>query len=206
MTSVNIDTRAFNSMCRELARKANVPDEVVLVAEVGKVLEKTIEYTPAASKSKIEARSDQGYYTTYNGRIYYRLNRYTDNLWGAMEANRKALLRMRLRAIGLSKKSWIDIAVKLGLHVKAPAYARNAVARTGKVYSNVKTAISRQKGKLTVSFFNSQPTVNLPAVGGRRALEAAIAGRVKYFLGQMALKTFDDAAKIAKKYPGIRVN
>jgi hypothetical protein len=205
MTLVKIDTRAFNSMCRELAQKANVPDEVTLVAEVGKVLEKAIEYTPAASRSNIQARFDNKQFTTYSSKVYYLLNRYPDALWGNIDSRRKKDLSARLRAIGLSKKSWIDIAQRLGINVKAPAYARNAVARTGKNYQNVKTSISRQKGKLTIGIFNSQPTVNLPSVGGRRALQAAIDGRVKFFLGQMALKTFDDAAKIAKKYPGIRV-
>jgi hypothetical protein len=205
MTSVKIDTRAFNSMCRELAKKANVPDEVALVAEVGKVLEKAIEYTPSASRGKIQSRSDNAQFTTYNGRVYYLFNRYPDPLWGGIVARRKADLTARLRAIGLSKKSWIDIAAALGIRVKAPSYARNAVARTGKAYQDVKTEISRQRGKLTIGIFNSQPTVNSPFVNGRRALQAAIDGRGKFFFGQMALKTFDDAAKIAKKYPGIKV-
>ena len=202
---MQIDTRAFNSMCRELAKKANVPDETVLVAEVGKVLEKAIEYTPSATRSKIQSRYDNAQFTTYHGKIYYLLNRYPDAVWGGITARRKTDLIARLRAIGLSKKSWIDIAAALGIRVKAPSYARNAIARTGRTYQNVKTTISRQKGKLTIGIFNSQPTVNSPFVNGRRALQAAIDGRVKYFIGQMALKTFDDAAKIAKKYPGIRV-
>jgi hypothetical protein len=205
MTSLQIDTRAFNSMCRELAKKADVPDEMVLVAEVGKVLEKAIEYTPSASRSKIQSRSDNAQFTTYQGRVYYLLNRYPEALWGNITAMRKADLRARLRAVGLSKKSWVDIAAALGIRVKAPSYARNAVARTGRTYQNVKTMISRQKGKLTIGIFNSQPTVNSPFVNGRRALQAAIDGRVKFFITQNALKTFDDAAKIAKKYPGIKV-
>lgn len=220
---VKVDTRAFRQMCRELAAKAKVPDETVLVAEVGKVLEGAARNTKAGSKAKIASRfknatfsmqpSDMyspksgrtGVNVSANGFIpYYLRNRYPDNLWALMSARRNASFAAAIAAIGLSKRSWFEIAKRLGLTISVPAYAKKAVASTGKDYpENISIKIERGNGKLQISFFNSQPTVN--KIGGARALQVAIDGRVKGFLVSLSKGTFTSAAKIAAKYPGIRI-
>lgn len=218
-----VDTSKFNQMVREIARKAGVPSEEVLVHEVGKVLEQTIKNTKAATVSSIRATSEnanfsmqpQDLYTPKNPREgvtitkggfipYYLRNRYPNTLWGRIVARRKASLQAKLRARGLAKRSWVEIARKLGLHLSFPGYVSTAVPSTGKEHpENTLVKVQRQKGKLQIAFQNSQPTVN--KIGGGRALQAAIDGRYKYFLGQMALGTFNQIATIAKKYPGIRI-
>jgi hypothetical protein len=220
---VAVDTSKFNAMVREIARKAGVPNEEVLTHEVGKILEKTITNTKAATVSSIRATSEKSQFSmqpeslyspkggragvnvTKNGFIAYFLrNRYPDNLWALMSARRKVSLAAKLKARGLARKSWLDIANRLGLSINYPGYVASAVPSSGKEHpENTRVRLARQNGKLQIAFQNSQPTVN--RIGGSRALQAAIDGRYKFFITQMAKGTFDDIAKIAKKYPGIRI-
>jgi hypothetical protein len=220
--TVKIDLRNFNAMCRELSAKAKTPNEQVLIGEVGKVLEAAIRNTDAAQASLIRRRSEsaefsmqpESLYNPVSGRsnvnitksgfiAYYLENRYPNALWNAIAVRREASLQAKLRARGLAKKSWLQIAQQLGITIQAPGYVAGAVASTGREYKNTSTKLARQTGKLQITILNSQPTVN--AIGGARALQRACDGRVKFFLQNVALGTFNDAAKTAKRYPGIKI-
>lgn len=221
--TLRVDTRMFNVMTREIARSAGVPAEEVLANEVRKVLEATLKFTPTASVSSIRKNSEnasfsmqpQTLYTpkrprsgvtiTQNGFIaYYLANRYPADLWARMSARRKQSLLSKLRARGLARRSWLEIANKLGLKISYPGYVGSAVASTGKTYpENTRVRLQRQTGRLQIVIENSQPTVN--RIGGSAALQRAINGRYKYFLRQMELGTFKALSKIARKYPGIKV-
>lgn len=221
MNRVTVDTSQFNAMVREIAQSAGVPDETVLIYEVGKILEQTIQNTKAATVSSIRSSSEnaeysmqpddlytpvvprQGVNSSKRGFIaYYLRNRYPNNLWAKISARRKTSLIAKLKARGLARRSWLDIARRLGLSIKFPAYVGTAVARTGKEYKeNTSVQIQRQKSKLQITFQNSQPTVN--KIGGGYALQAAVSGRVKYFMAGMSKSVFDKVATIAKRYPGM---
>lgn len=219
--TATIDTRNFNAMVRELSRKADVPSEEVLVHEVGRVLEAAVEFTPALQVSKLRSRSESARFSsqpaslyspkrgrhgvklTKNGFItYYLENRYPNALWSAIAARRKASLAAKLRARGLAKKSWWEIARALGITIKVPSYVTAAVPTTGKTYDNVSVSLSRSAGKLQITIENAQPTVNL--IGGARALQRAIDGRTKFFIQNVGRGVFDDVAKIVRKYPGMK--
>lgn len=221
-----IDTSKFNAMIRELSRKAEVPDDQVLVHEIGKVLEATIANTPALKVSKLRARTEaalfsaqpaslyspkrgrRGVSLTKNGFIpYYLRNRYPDALWNAIAARRTASLRRALKARGLAKKSWWEIAKALGLTIAVPGYVTSAIPSTGRTYQgNTKVSVARASAKLQIKIENAQPTVNLPTVGGTRALQRAIDGRTKFFIQNIGRGVFNDLEKIAKKYPGMKVS
>ena len=221
-TSIKVDTRAFIQMTRELAARAGVPDEDAMVAEVGKVLEGAIRNTEQGSKAKIASFFKNAEYTAQpaslyspssgrsgvvisgGGKVTYNLSyRYPNALWAAITDRRNKSFFAKVAAIGLSKKSWYELGRRLGLTLKGGRFVK-AIASTGKQYpENTATKIERQKSKLQITIYNSQPTVN--RTGGERALQAAVDGRVKYFLGQMALGTFNKAATIAKQYPGITI-
>lgn len=223
MSRLVVDTTRFNQMVREISRRANVPDEETLTHEVGKVLEQTIRNTKSATVSSIRASSENakvtmqpeelytprspriGVKVTRTGSIAYWLgNRYPNDLWSRIVSRRKASLVDRLKARGLARRSWLDIAKKLGLTINFPGYVAIAIPRTGKEHpENTRVQLQKQSGKLQISFQNSQPTVN--RIGGNAALQAAINGRYKFFLTQMAKGTFNDIAKIAKKYPGMTI-
>lgn len=223
-----VDTTAFNAMCKQASRMSAVPIEPFLRNEVGRILEKTIEYIPAAKASAIRLRSETALYsqqppTLYapqtrqgkkhragvklskNGSIKYFLgNRYPRELWVAMSRRRKESLRRKLGAIGLAKKSFWKIAQALGIEVKIPQKYTQAVATTGKEYQDTETKSEKSQDKIGIFISNSQPTA-VKFAGGSKALRAAIAGRVKYFEKNIKFRVFNEVAKIAKAYPGIKM-
>lgn len=210
-------------MVREIARRARVPDEEVLTHEVGKILEATIKNTRTATVSSIRNTSQnanfsmqpEGLYTPKSGRAgvkltqrgfipYYLRNRYPDVLWGLILDRRKASLIQKLQARGLSRKSWLDIANKLRLTISFPGYVATAKARTGRDYpEDTRVRLQLQNGKLQIAFQNAQPTVN--RIGGSRALQAAVNGRYKFFVQNVARGEFESVAKIAKRYPSMKI-
>lgn len=220
-----VDTSKINSMFREIARKVRVPPEEIMIYEVGKILEAWLRFIPAADASKIRLSYEEAVfsaqpaslYTPKSGRAgvkltkrgfvrYFLLNHYPDALWNAMSGRRKASLLRRLGARGLAKQSVLQIADRLGIKISAPGYVATALASTGKRYpENTAVRLQRRTGLLQISFENSQPTINQERVGGRRALQRAIDGRVKYFMTNMARGVFDDVKNIAKRYPGMKV-
>lgn len=221
--NVRIDTSKFNAMIQEIARKGNVTEEEVLVSEVEKILEATLRNTKTSTVASIRATSEnsdfsmqpESLYTPKRGRkgvnvtkggfiAYYLRNRYPESLWAAMSARRKTSLIAKLKARGLARKSWLDIAQKLGLRIKFPGYVATAIASTGKEYpQNTRVSFQRRTGKLQIAFENSQPTVN--KIGGGQALQRAVDGRYKFFIQNLARGTFESVAKIARAYPGIKV-
>lgn len=210
-------------MVREIAKRAGVPPDEVLVSEIGKILEGAVRNTNSASVSSIKSNAKDAQfsmqpsdlYTPVSGRkgvnitkggfiAYYLRNRYPDNLWALISARRKASLASKLAARGLAKRSWIDLGKKLGLNIDAPGYAASAIASTGKLYpEDTRVSFKREAGKLSISIENSQPTV--VKIGGARALQRAIEGRVKLFMRNIALGTFQDIKKIAARYPGVKI-
>lgn len=225
--SCQVDTRNFEAACLALAKISGRSIEAVVNAELGKVIDRTIELTPAAQVNKIRSRHETAEFTaqppdlyepvtpegrehrsiahrTSKGKIlYYLKNRYPNPLWGRIEHRRSESLRRQIGAIGLAKKSWWNIAKALGLPVKGGRFV-SALATTGKEYpENFSTSKSVRETDIAVAFINAQPTVN--AIGGARALQAAINGRVKYFLYGVKKGAFDSMEKIARQYPGLKL-
>lgn len=228
--NATVNTAAFTAMCEQLAGLSAAKLRDVLNAEVTSVLNKTITNTKIAKVGRIKARHDNAEYsqqrpTIYtpqtaaglrhrsrvklskNGSIKYKLDhRYPAALWGAIVASRKARLARQLAAVGLARKSWWSIGKALNLAVKGGRFT-GAIATTGREYpENIATNRSASEQKIGISFSNSQPTVQLPQVGGARALQRAIDGRVKFFHTNAEKAVFADVAKVAKAYPGIVVH
>jgi hypothetical protein len=90
--------------------------------------------------------------------------------------------------------------------VSAPAFVAAAVATTGKQYpENVSASRVRARGRWGISFVNRQPTVQVPAVGGRRAVARALKGRMSYFRQNLRRAVFSELGRIAQRYPGLKV-
>jgi hypothetical protein len=220
--SITVDTSLFDTMCRELSTSLKVPYSDVLEAEVGKVLEKAIEDTPAANASAIRAHQESARYSLQpadlysprqpgrrklkNGRVAYNMTfRYPSFLWQEIQKARAVDIAKKIKARGLAKKSWLTIAAKLGLNVKAPGFVTTAVASTGKAYyDDVSGEKTGGAGDISIHIENSQPTIN--AIGGDEILQKAVDGREQYFVQNIAHGAFDSIDKIVKKYPGIKVS
>lgn len=226
--SCQVNTKGFEAACLALAKVSGRSMEEVVTAELGKVIDRTIELTPAAKVSVLRERFETAQFTaqnpslyapatpaglrgrekaklTKNGKIlYYLKNRYPSTLWNTIAEKRKESFLRKLHAVGLAKKSWWNIAQALGLPVKSGRFV-SALAVTGKEYpQNFQTSKSVRETDIAVAFINAQPTVN--AIGGARALQTAINGRVKYFLYSVEKGVFDSMDKIARQYPGLKLN
>ncbi len=226
-----VDTSQFNAMCKTLSGMSAVPYKQVVAFEVGRVMEKALTLTPAAKKGPIIAHwSDDQFsaqpdtlYTpktpaglrvrakanrSKGGKLkYFLFNRYPDALYSQIVNRRLASLKRRIGAIGLAKQSWLRIAQQLGQTIKFPAWVEKAIPTTGIVHpENTSVQKTETTAKIQIDITNANPIVNLPTVGGLRALQAAIGGRIGFFNKNISFRVFNDVEKIAKKYPGMSVN
>lgn len=181
---LKIDTLAFNSMVSQLASKSASSFASALKLEVARVLEKASKTTRAADSKKIRATVDKT---------------------AATLTTKKKQLRAKLGAKGISKKTWADLAKTIGAAIKVPSYVTKAKPSNGKDYGTQVSSRSGGTGPLySIQIENHQPTVVGPGINGAKVLSMAIAGRIKFFQGNLKRKLFDDLAKTAKRYPGVQ--
>ncbi len=228
-----VDTSKFDAMCKTLSGMSAVPYKQVVAFEVGRVMERALDLTPAAkrgplirhwSDDQFTAQPDTMYkpksLTAWQVRAmarrsgkkgnlltYFLFNRYPDELYNKIQARRLASLTRQIGAIGLAKQSWLRIAQQLGQTIKYPAWVERAISVTGKVHpENTSTKRTETTKKIQIDITNAMPLVNLPTVNGARALRIAISGRIGFFNKNISFRVFNDAAKIVKKYPGMTVS
>jgi hypothetical protein len=227
--NVTVNTKGMEAACAALAKLTGKSMQDVVDAELAKILDKTIDGVPSANAAAIRRKFAAAQYSaqsptlyipttragskaranarrTKNGKILYNLNnRYPLALWSAIQRSRTKSLQAKLLAIGLSKKSFWLIGRALGLPVKGGRFTQ-AIASTGKNYPQ-DIAVSRKSTSdgIQVSFINAQPTVNTPRVGGARALQNAINGRVQFFTTNVKKGVFNSMAQIARAYPGLHL-
>jgi hypothetical protein len=181
---LKVDTSAFNSMVSQLASKSASSFASALKLEVARVLEKASKTTRAADGKKIRATVDKT---------------------AAAPTTKKRLLRAKLGAKGISKKTWSDLAASIGASIKVPGYVTKAKPSNGKDYGTQVSSRSGGTGPLySIQIENHQPTVVGPGIDGAKVLSMAIAGRIKFFEGNLKRKLFDDLGKTAERYPGVK--
>jgi hypothetical protein len=125
---VKVDTRGFEAACAALAKITGKGMEAVVTAELGRVLDKTIDLTPMAKANVITRKYNEAQFTaqpltlyapvtregqryrnlkahiTKNGKVlYYLRNRYPQPLWASIRAARRQSWP-KLGAIGLARK------------------------------------------------------------------------------------------------------
>jgi hypothetical protein len=226
--SAQVNTKGFEAACFALAKVTGRSIEKVVNTEMTKLLESAMGYTKAASVSGIRKRHDahkfvslpanaytpstpaglrsraQAKIDAHGNLLYFLGNNYPPALWNVIDRKRKADLERELHARGLAKKSWLYVARALKIPLTAPGYVAKAIPTTGREYpQNITARKLIDNNKVIVSFLNAQPTVN--AIGGKRALQNAINGRVKFFLANMKTGVFNSMQEIAKKYPGLKL-
>ncbi len=230
MSVSTVNTSQFNAFCQQISILSAVPYRDVVKAEVGRVLTQTIKNTPALKVGKLRTRFENANYSqqrpsmyapqsregrryryeevklSKNGSVIYNLHhRYPTALWNTMQAKRREHLARVIRARGLAQKSWVKIGEALEMKIEHPAYIDAAVAVTGQQYVDTSATETTNASKVQVLIANGQPTVNIPEVGGERALKRAMAGRVKFFEQNAQHAVFADMAKVARAYPGLKI-
>lgn len=182
--NVRVDTSAFNSMCKNLGRMTGASFENAVEFETAKILEKTASSTIAANVAKIQR-------TVSRTKI--------------SAADRVRVLAAKRGARGLAKQSWFQIGQLIGKVVRVPAFVPAAKPSDGKIRPDaVSVAVVRNLGRFGIRIANFLPTVTNSYVGGARALNRAITGRVRYFTMSLKKGVFTSAAQIARRYPGVR--
>lgn len=195
---VEIDTRNFNRMVKDLAFIKGKDLQEVIRGEAKAILEKSIRTTKAAKVSTIRNRVNKSDFVKHNGKIYNTRHRLPNTIWKGIKETRKKRLARKLAARGTAKGTYYTIARQLRLNVNAPAYVAKAAkatrAKMGAALSGTETGTSR----FTITIRNASIVAMKYHAGGFRAFTRALNGRVSYFRKQMQFGFKERAKKAAK--------
>jgi len=201
-TTTQIDDRNLNNALRALAKITGMSFRDVVRYETGKILESAVKKTRAAKVAAIRKSVLSRTVTSVQGKRYYMRNRYSDSLWKKIQDSLKRSIRNRLTSRGLSKKSWKQLAEKLGITIAVPAYVAKATARTGDHPSNAKAAEKKSGQQFGIVMVNER-TYDPKIVS---AIRSAMGSRTAYFKRNLKNDVFKKASDIAARYPGLRAS
>lgn len=215
---LRVESQKTVSFLKELEQKLNgtVTLKRVTDYEAAKVLQKAVALTGKADVLKMQSKVGrmrairvQGRWVGLYNKKTGQYNRLPNRVWAQVTAQKRILFHRLKIAIGLSKQSWWNMAKKLGYDIEVPGYVTTALPSSGRQnnpndWVSVKRNVGRN-GSYELELWNRMSKIDVPAVNGRRAIFAAIAGRISYFKQNMKRGVFDDAKAVAAKYPGIEV-
>lgn len=199
-SSINVVASDFSRAMREMSRITGVSFAEIIRAETKSILEAAAKKTAAAQVKLIEANERDQPVRVLNGKIYYMKNRYPDALWAQLQAKVKRSIQLSKAARGLSKKSWVQIAEKLGISITTPNYVAKATTKNGDYPENAQGAEKQESNAFYIEITNYRtysPTV-------RDAIRAAMRGRTNFFKKNLRLGVFQKTSEIAAKYPGLK--
>ncbi len=211
---LTLKTQEFTGFLREF--KAALGNQTTMQRlvdyEVGRALEASLDKTEAADRMKIQERVKNRNVFEVGGKKYLIRNyktgspwRVPNRIWPQIQEMKKRSLMRKLAAVGITKKSWLDLAEKLGQVIKAPGYVRNARVSNAGVNGNteVERTTSGNGNRYGLRITNKAPKLGVPGTEGVQAFFSAIAGRIGFFKQNIAHGVFEEPAKIARKYKGI---
>lgn len=198
---------AMNQMQAKL-RSSGITMQQIIDFEVGRILEKALSGTKAATKASISAsiekRPPWRTYDLGRGQKKYKLtNHYPDPIWALIEARLAASLKAKLNARGYAKQTWWELAQVLGVKIAAPGYVQAASVAGHTNRENVGAERMNSDGKYTLYIENTSPLLRF--TDAKQAFFSAVAGRVKYIQRNLALGVFNDLSQVAKRFPGLVV-
>jgi hypothetical protein len=197
--------RAFD----EIARTAGVTYEAVVKSETQKILEAASKNTAAAQVKSIEAFVKGKVARTVAGKTYLMVGsahaprgwRLRDDAWSAVQSQISASIKRRKEARGLSKKSWKQIAERLGFDISVPSYVASATTRGGDYPENAQAREERNGSDFAINLSNSRTYSSSVFDAIRKAMN----GREKFFRENMKTGVFKSIETIAAKYPGLNL-
>jgi len=190
--------RAFD----EIAKAAGVTYEQVVKSETQKILEAAARNTIAAQVKLIEANERAQPVRFMNGKIYFMNNRYPDALWAQLQAKVKRSIQVSKEARGLSKKSWKQLAERLGFDIDVPGYVAAATTKNGDYPEDAKARENREGSDFSITLQNAR--TYSPSVYD--AIRKAMNGREKFFKENLKTGVFKSIETIAAKYPGLKMS
>ena len=207
--------RAFD----EIARAAGVTYEEVVKSETQKILEAASKNTVAAHVKSIEKNVRSKPVRTIGANKYlvkasadwsapsgwnkptpngWRL---PDGVWAAAMSQISASIKRRKEARGLSKKSWKQIAERLGFDISVPSYVAAATTRGGDYPENAQAREERKGSDFSITLSNAR-TYSASVFD---AIRKAMNGREKFFKENLKQGVFKNIGTIAAKYPGLNL-
>ena len=197
--------RAFD----EIARSAGVTYEQVVKSETQKILEAATRNTLAAQVQKIEADINSRIVRTVGGKKYLMKGhpdaprgwRLRDDVWAAVQAQIAASRKRRKEARGLSKKSWKQLAERLGFNVDVPGYVAAATTKNGDYPDDARATETRKGADFSITLSNSRTYSSSVYDAIRKAMN----GREKFFQENLKQGVFKSIGEIAAKYPGLNL-
>lgn len=198
--SINVVTSDFSRAMREMSKITGFSFADIIRAETKSILEAAAKKTAAAQVKLIEANVNAKPVRTLNGKRYFMKNRYPDAIWKALQLQIKNSIKRRKEARGLSKKSWVQIAEKLGIEISVPNYVAKATTKSGDYPENAKGSEKQEGNAFHIEITNSR--TYSPSVVD--ALRAAMRGRTNFFKKNLRLGVFQKTSELAAKYPGLK--
>lgn len=212
--SVTVDYSQFSRIVQEIAKRAGVSAEAVLMSEAEAILGKALSGTKAANAGKIDAihnAKKQGKTTKgtpawieMDGKKYNLSHRYPTAVWQKLMAENEKNRREKKARRGLSKQSWLTIARQLGLTIKAAATYVSEARANGRAVTGATAGRKIKSGaSVTLEGMNAmQSALSFPA-GGRVAIDRAIRGRISFFRNNLKKGVFDSVEGIRRAYGGL---
>jgi hypothetical protein len=109
-----------------------------------------------------------------------------------------------IKAVGLTKSSWLQIANALGINVKAPDWVRNATTFHGKAPPLLGSGVEvNEAAAFYIDLMNLSKILQSGRVDGTAIFQRAISARVKAFMIDLEKGVFGNLDQRAKRYPGI---
>lgn len=215
---LQVKTQEFSNFLKEMQASLGRTSTLKRITdmEASKVLEKAIELTGKADILKMQSKVAEmrairvdGHWIGLFNRKTGQYHHFSNKVWRGVTSQKRIFLHRLKIAIGLSKQSWWLMALKLGYPVNAPGYVQTALPSRHResVNPSDNVTVTRHEGTGTygLELTNNMPKIDVAKVNGRRAIFAAIAGRIGFFKKNMAAGVFKDHQQIAAKYPGVQV-
>jgi hypothetical protein len=211
--TAELDATRFRRMVLEMSKHARITPEQVIDFEAGKMIESALKFTKVAKSGDIRKRvTDQIFnrpFRTLNGKIYFLGNRYPDAIWSKLKSSQQKEVSEKLKVLlkrrGLAKQSWWLLGKKLGIEIKAPAFAQKAEVAGADLPGNVRFRREGTGKKSILTLVNDSPSATSKGGKGHDAMRKAFRGRLKFFERNMKEGVFQNIKTIAAKYPGITV-
>lgn len=195
----------FNGAMAEMHRRLGnaAPKKRVVDFEVGRIMEKTLAGTTAATKASINNSIKRKEWTTMEGKKYKLTNRYPNRVWGKIQAQQAASLARKVAAIGWARKAWYSLGLVLGQPINSRG-SEKATVQGRQATDNVRATRDEKDGNYVLKVENWSPLIRW--TNSRRAFFAAVAGRVGFFRRNLAHGVFNDLKAVQAKYPGLRID